>query len=177
MSDLVSVKPTGSERFCFDLVSTQLWLCMAPKKRSSTGAVKTAFVDIKDVKPGQTVSVKGKVLSKSGTMTFGDMLWNCGVLRERGWESLQKRALHMVFLLCALPSSLYGVSQYGFLVKPRISRSGTLWAWVDVQDCEKGNLLRLKAFGDQTKQIIALNFLDTYNSVWFQCEVGGQGQT
>ena len=41
---------------------------MAPKKRTSSGTVKTAFVEIKDVRPGQTVSVKGKVMSKSGTM-------------------------------------------------------------------------------------------------------------
>ena len=47
---------------------------MAPKKRSSTGSVKTAFVEIKDVKPGQTVSVKGKVMTKSGTMTLGEVL-------------------------------------------------------------------------------------------------------
>ena len=76
-SDLASAKPRASERFCFDLVSTQLRLCMAPKKRSSTGSVKTAFVEIKHVKPGQTVSVKGKVLSKSGTRTLGDVLWDC----------------------------------------------------------------------------------------------------
>ena len=81
-SDLASGKPTVPERFYFDLVSTQLWLCMAPKKRSSTGSVKTAFVDIKDVRPGQIMSVKGKVLSKSGTMTLGDMLWDYGVLRK-----------------------------------------------------------------------------------------------
>ena len=49
-------------------MSRQLRVCMAPKKRTSTGTVKTAFVEIKDVRPGQTVSVKGKVMSKSGTM-------------------------------------------------------------------------------------------------------------
>ena len=102
-SDLASGKPTVPERFYFDLVSTQLWLCMAPKKRSSTGSVKTAFVDIKDVRPGQTVSVKGKVLSKSGTMTLGDVLWDYGVFRKQGWHSFQSLALQLLFLLCAQP--------------------------------------------------------------------------
>ena len=77
------------------------------EKRSSTGAIITAFVDIKDVKPGQTVSVHGKVLSKSGTMTFGDMLWNCGVFQERGWESLQKRASHMFFFVMCPAESFF----------------------------------------------------------------------
>ena len=49
---------------------------MAPKKRTSTGAVKTAFVAVKNVKDGQTVSVKGKVLSKSAIVSFGYMFWN-----------------------------------------------------------------------------------------------------
>ena len=47
------------------------WLSMAPKKRTSTGAVKSAFVAIKNVKDGQTVSIKGKVLSKSAVVSFG----------------------------------------------------------------------------------------------------------
>ena len=64
----------------------------------------------------------------------------------------------------------------GTLLHPRTARSGTLWAWVDVQDCEKGSLLRFKAFGDQTRQIIGLNLLGTYNCLSFRCEAGGQGK-
>ena len=43
---------------------------MVPKKRTSTGAVKSAFVAVKNVKDGQTVSVKGKVMRKSGILNF-----------------------------------------------------------------------------------------------------------
>ena len=82
--DPVSVKPTGPELFFFDLVSRQPWLCMAPKKRTSAGAVKTAFVAIKNVKDGQTVSAKGKVLSKSAIVSFGYMFWNSWVFRAVG---------------------------------------------------------------------------------------------
>ena len=41
---------------------------MAPKKRNSTGAIKGTFVDVNSVKAGQVVSVKGKVMTKSGLM-------------------------------------------------------------------------------------------------------------
>jgi hypothetical protein len=44
---------------------------MAPKKRKSTGEIKTNFVALSDVKPGQVVSVKGKVMTKTGVMIFG----------------------------------------------------------------------------------------------------------
>ena len=109
-SDLASAKPRAPERFCFDLVSTQLWLCMAPKKRSSTGSVKTAFVEIKDVKPGQTVSVKGKVLSKSGTMTLGDVLWDCVKFGTEGGHSFESLALQLFSFWCNVPSVMFACS-------------------------------------------------------------------
>ena len=82
---------------------------MAPKKRSSTGSVKTAFVEIKDVKPGQTVSVKGKVLSKSGTMTLGDVLWDYVVFRKEGWHCFESLALQL-FFCCYVPSLMFACS-------------------------------------------------------------------
>ena len=108
-SDLESVKATASEPLYFDLVSTQLWLCMAPKKRSSTGSVKTAFVEIKDVRPGQTVSVKGKVLSKSGTMTLGDVLWDYGVFRKQGVAQFSEPRFAVAFVAMCPATCLYAL--------------------------------------------------------------------
>ena len=44
---------------------------MAPKKRTSSGTVKNALVQLKTVKEGQIVSVQGKVMSKTGVMICG----------------------------------------------------------------------------------------------------------
>ena len=42
---------------------------MAPKKRTSAGAIKNAVVPIQRVREGDTVSVAGKILTKSGLLT------------------------------------------------------------------------------------------------------------
>ena len=83
---------------------------MAPKKRTSTGSVKTAFVEIKDVKPGQTVSVKGKVLSKSGTMTLGDVLWDWVKFGTEGGLSFEILALQLFSFWCNVPSVMFACS-------------------------------------------------------------------
>ena len=44
---------------------------MAPKKRTSTGTVKNAVVQLRTVKEGQIVSVQGKAMSKTGVMICG----------------------------------------------------------------------------------------------------------
>ena len=44
---------------------------MAPKKRTSTGTVKNALVQLRTVKEGQIVSVQGKIMSKTGVMICG----------------------------------------------------------------------------------------------------------
>ena len=43
---------------------------MAPKKRTSTVDNASDFVAVKDVKEGQTFSVMGTVMSKSGILNF-----------------------------------------------------------------------------------------------------------
>ena len=85
---------------------------MAPKKRTSTGAVKTAFVSVKNVKDGQTVSVKGKVLRKSAIVSFGNIFSKILMFFGRG--GLQKRPVHKEFscvsweALCkVLPSTVF----------------------------------------------------------------------
>ena len=43
---------------------------MAPKKRTETRALKGTFKALSNVKAGQVVTVKGKVMTKSGVMVF-----------------------------------------------------------------------------------------------------------
>ena len=95
---------------------------MAPKKRTSSGTVKNAVVELKNVKEGQVVSVSGKVMTKSGLMTK--------------------------------------------------SATGTVWAWVDIQDSEDGSKLRLKSFGAMAKIIAKLKFLETFDFHNFKVEKG-----
>ena len=95
---------------------------MAPKKRTSSGTVKNALVQLKNVKEHQVVSVSGKVMSKSGLMTK--------------------------------------------------SATGTVWAWVDIQDAEEGSKLRLKSFGAMANRIAKLKFLETFDFHNFKVEKG-----
>ena len=59
---------------------------MAPKKRTSAGTIKNAVVPIQRVKEGDTVSVAGKILTKSGLMRQGStgILW--------AWADIQDSA-------------------------------------------------------------------------------------
>ena len=44
---------------------------MAPKKRTSSGTVKTAFQKIRDLTPNETISITGKVVTKTGSIFLG----------------------------------------------------------------------------------------------------------
>ena len=50
------------------------------------------------------------------------------------------------------------------------TKTGTVWAWVDIQDSEDGNKLRMKGFGAQAKVIAKLEFLATFDFHNFQIE-------
>ena len=44
---------------------------MAPKKRTSTGTVKTAVQKIRALTPNEATSVTGKIMTKTGSMFLG----------------------------------------------------------------------------------------------------------
>ena len=82
---------------------------MAPKKRTSSGTVKHAVVELKTIKEGQVVSVSGKVMSKTGLMTKAQTgttwAWadiqdseDGGKMRIKGFKELAKRIAELKFL-------------------------------------------------------------------------------
>ena len=57
----------------------------------------------------------------------------------------------------------------GLMTKPA---TGTVWAWVDIQDSEDGSKLRLKSFGPMAKIVARLKFLETFDFHNFKVETG-----
>ena len=70
----------SSSILCYE----QFWLSMVSKKEEFKRSFQNGFVAVKNVKDGQTVNVKGKVLSKSAIVSFGYKLWNSSVFRAVG---------------------------------------------------------------------------------------------
>ena len=82
---------------------------MAPKKRTSSGSIKNAVVSIDKVKEGDTVSVVGKILTKSGLLTKASTgtVWAWadiqdseagGKLRVKAFHPLAKQVAKSKFL-------------------------------------------------------------------------------
>jgi len=52
------------------------------------------------------------------------------------------------------------------------AKTGTTWAWADIQDSEDGRMMRIKGFKELAKRVAELKFLHTFDFHQFRVEKG-----